>query len=343
MQKAQTMTSPTGLPSLLIRNADAIVTGRRGAAARTQATDIRIRDGLISEVGRLSPHADERIIHADDCVIYPGWVNTHHHLFQALLKGVRAGVNASLAEWLAKVASPYRQNFNEQILRTAARVGIAELMLSGCTTIADHHYLYYPDMGFNPAEVLFDVAAEMGVRFVLCRGGMTLPAPGFEQSTPAFLKPESLDAYIGDVERQVSSYHDASPIAMRRVVMAPTTPTYRVRVDELPEFARAARRLGIKLHSHLSENLDYVRYCREQYDMTPIEFCEQHEWLGPDVWFAHLVHVNGDEIARMARHGTGVAHCPASNGPARQRHRTRASNDGRWYAGVAGSGWRSVE
>jgi cytosine/adenosine deaminase-related metal-dependent hydrolase len=299
--------------STLIRGADAIMTGLAGEAARSSATDIRIDGGRITEVGRLQALPGEDIIDAAGCVVYPGWVNTHHHLFQSMLKGVPAGINVSLAEWLAEVPARYRHKIDAEALETAAQVGIAELLLSGCTTVADHHYLYYPDIPFDGARILFDVAEELGVRFVLCRGGMTKPQPGFDTDIPFELRPESADSIIAHVGDLVQRYHDPDRFSMRRVVMAPTTPTYRVRPAELVEMARAARRMGIKLHTHLSENMDYIRYFRDVHNMSPVEFCGEHEWLGPDVWFAHLCHTSDAEIELMARTGTGIAHCPASN------------------------------
>ncbi len=301
------------MTSTLIRGAHTIMTGLSGDAARSNASDIRIKAGRITAIGHLTPVKDESIIDASDCVVYPGWVNTHHHLFQSMLKGIPAGINASLAEWLVEVPARYRHKVDAEALETAAQVGIAELLLSGCTTIADHHYLYYPDIPFDGARILFDVAEELGVRFALCRGGMTKSQPGFEDNTPPELRPESVEAIITDVERLVRHYHDPDPFSMRRVVMAPTTPTYRVRPDDLREMARAARRMGIKLHTHLSENLDYIRYFREVHNLSPVEFCGEHEWLGPDVWFAHLCHTSDAEIELMAKTGTGIAHCPASN------------------------------
>lgn len=298
---------------LLVQGATAVMTGLPGARARAGAADIRIRDGRIHELGRLDPYPGERVLDASDCVVYPGWVNTHHHLFQSVLKGVPAGINVPLAQWLVEVTGRYRHRIDAEALEVAATIGLAELLLSGCTTVADHHYLYYPGIGHDGAQILFSVADRLGVRFALCRGGMTRPQPGFEHDTPPELRPESVDDIIGDVERLVARFHDPAPHSMRRVVMAPTTPTYRVRPEELTMMARAARAMGLRLHTHLSENQDYLRYFRETHDRSPVEFCADREWIGPDVWFAHLCHVSEAEIALMARAGTGIAHCPASN------------------------------
>jgi len=298
---------------VLVRNAAAIMTGLPGDAARAAGRDLRIdKQGRIAALGALAPEAGERVLDATDCVIYPGWINTHHHLAQAMLKGVPAGINLPLAPWLEAVPYRYRRYFDPELLALAAEIGIAELMLSGCTTIADHHYVYWPGIGYDPGALLFDLAGRFGVRFVLCRGGATLARP-FDAGDPTAPRPESLDAIVDDVERLVGAYHDPGPESMRRVAMAPATPTFSVRPDELKPLARAARALGIRLHSHLSETADYVVFCREKYDRRPVEFVAEHEWLGSDVWYAHMVHLSEPEIRLVAETGTGTAHCPASN------------------------------
>jgi cytosine/adenosine deaminase-related metal-dependent hydrolase len=138
-----------------------------------------------------------------------------------------------------------------------------------------------------------------------------LPLPGFEDA--AYLQPETLDGMVADVERIVGRYHDGGEYSRRRVAFAPLSPGNRLPAEEMPSVARAARRLGIRLHSHLSENVGYVGYCQEKFGSLPVEFCAEHEWIGPDVWFAHMCHLTESEIALLARHGTGIAHCPGSN------------------------------
>ncbi|KMM80804.1 amidohydrolase family protein [Pseudomonas deceptionensis] len=299
--------------SCLIRNAVHVLTGLRGAAARHHGPDIRVLDGRIVAMGALTPLPGETRIDARDCVVYPAWVNTHHHLFQSLLKGEPGGVNQSLTPWLAATPYRYRGAFDEHSFRLAARIGLIELLRSGCATVADHHYLYYPGMPYDSAAILFEEADKLGMRFVLCRGGGTQTRQ-LEADLPQALRPEKLDDYLADVERLVGLYHDPAPDAFRRVVMAPTTTLHSTTAHELREIARAGRRWGLRLHSHLSETVDYLDAARAKFDMTPVQFCAEHDWLGADVWFAHLVKLLPEEIRLLGQTGTGIAHCPQSNG-----------------------------
>ncbi len=300
------------MTSFLIRNAAAIMTGLPGAAARAAGSDVRVKAGIIAAVGNLTPEAGEQVHDATDCVVYPGWVNTHHHLFQTLQKGIPAGIDLQLAPWLTAVPVAYRRFVNEDTLRLAATIGITELLLSGCTTIADHHYAYWPDMPFDGSAILFEVAERFGVRFVLMRGGAT-KVREIDVNPPPEARPETLDGMLASIEADVARFHDPRGDAMRRIVMAPTTPTFSVHEHELPVIAAAARKLGIRLHSHLSEQDEYVTYCRDVHNCTPIEFVERNDWLGPDVFYAHLVKVTPPEVATLARTRTGMAHCPQSN------------------------------
>jgi cytosine/adenosine deaminase-related metal-dependent hydrolase len=299
--------------SFLLQNAAAIMTGLPGAASRHPGPDIRITDGKIAELGVLAPLAGERIVDASDCVVYPGWVNTHHHLFQSLLKGDPMGIGLPLTAWLAATPYRFRPLFDEATFRIAARIGLVELLRSGCTTVADHNYLYYPGMPFDSSAILFEEAAALGMRFVLCRGGATQTRQ-LEADMPACLRPETLDGYLRDMERLAQRYHDPAPDAMRRVVMAPTTPLYSMTPRELREVAAAARKLGLRLHSHLSETVEYQNTAHAKHATTPVRFAAEQDWLGPDVWFAHLVKLDDEEIRLLGDTGTGVAHCPQSNG-----------------------------
>jgi len=297
--------------SWLIRNASAILTGLHGGAARHAGPDIRITQGRIAALGALRAQPGEQVLDATDCVVYPGWVNTHHHLFQSLLKGIPAGIDQSLGAWLGAVPYRYRGLFDEHSFRIAARVGLVELARSGCSTVADHHYLYLPGMAFDSAQILFEEAERLGLRFALCRGGAT-QARQAEGALGA--GPETLEQYLDDVQCLVRRYHDPAADAWRRVVMAPTSPPYSMPPEHLRETARVARSLGIRLHSHLSETVEYQNEVLTRHGLSPVAFCAEHEWLGPDVWFAHLVKLSAEETRLLGATGTGVAHCPQSNG-----------------------------
>ncbi|MBL7236105.1 MAG: amidohydrolase family protein [Komagataeibacter hansenii] len=297
--------------NIVIRNASGILTGQRGALAR-RTGDVHIRDGLIAAIGAIAPQPDEITVDARGGVITPGLVCTHHHLFQTMLKGIPSAIDAPLETWLRLVPSTYWSRIDETALATAATVGMAELLLSGCTTVADHHYLFADTYRYDPAHVLFDTATRMGLRFVLARGGTTqsrkldtddiIPSPN-----------EDLDTMLRRVSDLAARYNDPAPDAMRRVALAPNTPTWGMTPDELRVSSQAARDMGIGMHSHLSETTNYVTFCRERYGMSPVQFVAEHGWTGPDVWYAHLVHMDEAEIALLARTGTGMAHCPQSN------------------------------
>jgi cytosine/adenosine deaminase-related metal-dependent hydrolase len=302
------------MTDLLVKGAAHLLTGRRDTPRATAGNDLRIRGGVITDVGVLVPAPGERVLDAAGCVIYPGWVNTHHHLFQSLLKGIPGGIDLPLVPWLTAVPVPYRRFFDrEEALRIAARVGLVELALSGCSTVADHQYHHYPGMPFDASAVVFDEAERLGLRFVLCRGGQTQARQMTDMEAPPQSAPETLEHFLLSVERDAHRYHQPGPMPMRRVVSAVTTPNWSCRPEELKLMAREARRLGIRLHSHLSETWDYVRWAREVHDCTPLEFVESHDWVGPDVWYAHMVHLDDAELKRCAETGTGIAHCPQSN------------------------------
>lgn len=298
--------------SYLIKNAHAILTGLSGAAARSSATDIRIQNGKISEIGQLTELENEQVVNAKDCVIYPTWVNTHHHLFQSLLKGEPQGLNQNLSSWLATTPYRFRGAFDETTFRIAVRIGLIELLRSGCGTVADHHYLYWPKMPFDGAAILFDEAEKLGMRFVLCRGGATL-SRGLESDLPQALRPEKFEDYMIDVERLVAHYHQPNSDAFRKIVMAPTSTLHSTTAQQFRESAKIARQLGIRMHSHLSETVDYLDAAKAKFNMTPVQYCAENDWVGNDVWFAHLVKLLPEEIQILGQTKTGIAHCPQSN------------------------------
>lgn len=302
--------------SILIKNAHAVMTGKRGANnddARSSASDLRIIGGTIAEMGNgLTPLPGERVLDASDCVVYPGWVNTHHHLFQSLLKGVPSGLNMTLSPWLQAVPFIYRRHFNEERLRLAARIGLVELMLSGCTTVADHHYIYYPGMSYDASAALFEEANRLGLRFMLLRGGATVTRK-LEANDQNYIEPETLDDMIAEVERTAGRFHQRGLRPRNRVAMAPTTVTVSLQRNELKHVARAARSMAVPLHTHMSETVSFYEHCREVFGCLPIEYLAENEWLGPDVSLAHLCHLTEKEMRMLGDTRTGMAHCPQSN------------------------------
>jgi cytosine/adenosine deaminase-related metal-dependent hydrolase len=299
------------MSAILFEGAEGIFTGIAGEAMRARGS-IRIADGRIVAMGALEREPGERSIDCSGCVIYPGLISTHHHLFQCVLKGVRAGIDCSLLAWLHAVPYSYWHKIDEEALRTAARIGLVELLLSGTTTAADHHYLFAQSYRFDPADVIFEAAQELSIRLVFCRGGAT-KARIFDSPDLIATPTEPLDAMIKSVEACAQRYHDPSPDSMRRVAFAPTTPPWSLAPEELDVIAAAARRMGLRLHGHLSETMADVEFCLAQYGKRPVQWMADHDCLGPDVWLAHLVHVDESELRLLAQTGTGMAHCPQSN------------------------------
>jgi 8-oxoguanine deaminase len=299
------------MSTMLIENASGIFSGLAGAAMRTSGA-IRIRDGVIAEIGALEPEPNEQRLDASGCVIYPGLISTHHHLFQSVMKGVRSGINLPLAGWLRSVPYTFWSKLDEEALAVAARIALTELLLSGTTTAADHHYLFSDSFRFDPAHVIFDVARSLGIRLVFCRGGATV-ARHFDTDEFVPMPTESLDHMLKSVEACAQRFHDMSPGSLTYVALAPTTPTWSLDPGELREVIKAARRMKLRLHSHLSETSEYVDFCLSVHGKRPVEWLADHDWLGPDVWFAHLVHLDPNEVRILASTGTGMAHCPQSN------------------------------
>lgn len=299
------------MTDFLIKN---IAYGLTGDAEGTRFSGaIRVRDGLIAEIGALAQQEGERVVDATGTVVTPGLVNTHHHLFQSVLKGVPEGLNEGLDVWLQKCPYAFWPFFDAETLRVSAKVGIAELLLTGATTICDHHYLFSDQYDYDPAEVLFQTAARFGVRFLLARGGNTKGRAYFDDPSlpPAFKEP--LDGFIASIEAAARRWHDRSDLAMTRMAMAPTTPIFNLEPEELPILAETARANGLRIHSHLSENRTYVDYTCTHFGQRPLPWLAQQGWTGPDVWFAHLVELDAEEVALLADTGTAMAHCTQAN------------------------------
>ena len=296
------------MSTLVLRNVKLLITMDD---ERRQIPDgaLFVRDNVIERVGptaELGPLPADRVIDARGKVVLPGLVNTHHHLYQTLTRAVPAAQNAVLFDWL-KTLYPIWAEMDADAIYTSTLVGCAELMLSGCTTASDHLYIF-PNGSRLDDEIR--AAQEIGLRFHASRGSMSLGES--QGGLPPDRVVESEDAILSDTQRLIETYHDARPYAMLRIVVAPCSP-FSVTPDLMREAAKLACAYKVQLHTHLAETKDEEVFCLEQFGHRPVEYAEELEWAGANVWYAHGVHINGPEIKRMAKAGTGVAHCPSSN------------------------------
>jgi 8-oxoguanine deaminase len=240
------------------------------------------------------------------CLVTPGLVNTHHHLYQWVTRGL--AVDSTLFGWLTALY-PVWGGIDADIVRTAATGSLAWLARSGCTTTMDHHYVFPRDGGdVFTAEI--EAASRVGLRFHPTRGSMDLGQS--KGGLPPDRVVEDRDEILAATQAAIDKHHDPSPDAMVRVAVAPCSP-FSVTPELLTEAAGLARRNAVLLHTHLAETLDEEDFCRQKFGCTPIEYMDRLGWLGPDVWFAHAVHLDDAAIATMSRTGTGAAHCPSSN------------------------------
>ncbi|HUM37617.1 MAG TPA: 8-oxoguanine deaminase [Anaerolineae bacterium] len=293
--------------TLLIKNATVLVT-MDDAHRRIADGGLFVRDNVIEAVGPTDtlPATADRVINAQGLLLLPGLVNTHHHLYQTLTRAVPAVQDAVLFTWL-KTLYPIWARMDSEAVYVSAKLGLAELLLSGATTVSDHLYIY-------PNGVTLDdeirAAQELGVRFHPCRGSMSRGES--QGGLPPDRVVEQEDAILRDTQRVIEAYHEPEPYGMVRIVVAPCSP-FSVTEDLMRESAALARSYGVHLHTHLAETADEEDFCKATAGKRPVAYAESLGWLGDDVWFAHGVHINAEEIALMAQTHTGVAHCPSSN------------------------------
>lgn len=295
------------MPTLLLKHADVLLTLD---AARREIRDgaLFVRDHAIVQVGATNelPATADRVIDARGMIVLPGFVNTHHHLYQTLTRALPAAQDADLFHWL-KTLYPIWAELTPDAVYTSALVGLAELVLSGCTTAADHLYLF-PNGSQLDDEIR--AAREIGVRFHPTRGSMSLGES--QGGLPPDRVCDSEDAILRDSRRVIEAFHDPAPYSMCRVSLAPCSP-FSVTQDLMRESARLARAYQVHLHTHLAETRDEEEFCLQKFGKRPVDYAEYLDWMGDDVWFAHSVWVNDAEIARYAKFGVGIAHCPSSN------------------------------
>ena len=271
---------------------------------------IYAEDGRIVRVGTGQaglPKA-EQVIRAPHAIAIPGLVNTHHHLYQTLTRAYAPAANAELFDWL-RTLYPIWARLDEEAVHAAALAGMAELMLSGCTTTADHHYVFPRGAG-DPIAAQIEAARSIGIRFHATRGSMSV---GRKQGG---LPPDSVvereERILADSERLIAKYHDPAPGSMLRIGLAPCSP-FSVSPELMRATAQLARRRGVRLHTHLAETRDEEAYCLGRFGKRPLDLLEDVGWLGNETWLAHGIFFHRREIARLGRAGTGIAHCPTSN------------------------------
>lgn len=247
-----------------------------------------------------------RVVDGSGCVVTPGFVNTHQHLYQWATRGL--AVDSTLFEWLTALY-PVWAGLDEEVVRAASAAALGWLARTGCTTSTDHHYVFPADGGDLLAAEIGSAAA-VGLRFHPTRGSMDLGRS--QGGLPPDSVVEDVDAVLSATEDAITRFHDPSPDAMVRVAVAPCSP-FSVTAELMTEAAALARRHGVRMHTHLAETDDEADFCRERFGATPTEYVDSLGWLGPDVWMAHAVHLDDAAVARFAATGTGVAHCPSSN------------------------------
>ncbi|WP_375228462.1 8-oxoguanine deaminase [Roseobacter sp. S98] len=292
------------MKELLIRGADHLLT-MDDQRSELAGADVLIRGGTVAGVG-LNIQSDAPVLDATGCVVTPGLVNTHHHLYQSLTRAVPGGQDALLFGWL-QTLYPIWARFTPEHFFTSAQVGLCELALSGCTLSSDHLYLYPNGARL---EDTIHAAAEVGLRFHPTRGAMSI---GVSQGglPPDDLVEREADI-LEDCIRVIDAFHDPADGSMCRVGVAPCSP-FSVSRDLMRDAAVLARDKGVMMHTHLAENDEDIAYSLETFGCRPGQYAEELGWVGPDVWHAHCVKLNASEQALFARTKTGVAHCPCSN------------------------------
>ncbi len=267
-----------------------------------------ISGNKIVDVGAGTPpeYPGAQVIDGSGCLITPGLVNTHHHLYQWITRGLAA--DSTLFEWLTTLY-PVWAGIDADAVHVAATGGLTWLAKTGCTTTTDHHYVVPRDAG-DVFEAEITAAAQVGLRFHPCRGSMDLGQSS--GGLPPDHVVEKLDDILTGTQSVIDRWHDPNPGSMLQIAVAPCSP-FSVTEALLRESATLARENGVRMQTHLAETLDEERFCREHFGCTPVEYMERVGWVGPDVWYAHAVHLDDAGIETMARTGTAAAHCPTSN------------------------------
>ncbi|MDP6156896.1 MAG: 8-oxoguanine deaminase [Candidatus Thermoplasmatota archaeon] len=274
-----------------------------------QSANVYIEGSEIQEISSSKIVVEaERVVDCSSMVVMPGFINTHHHMYQTMQRAVPRMQDSKLFDWLINLYEIWRE-ITPEAVKVSAKVAMAELMLTGCTTTSDQYYVF-PEGKKGLLEAEIEAAGDMGVRFHPCRGSMS------RGRSKGGLPPDDVvqdeDIILGETESTIRKYHDNSRNSMLQIVVSPCSP-FSVTTELMEASAELARKYGVFLHTHLAETIDENKFCLDTHGMRPFDYMKEVSWVGPDVWFAHCVHLNNREIQEMADTGTGVAHCPTSN------------------------------
>ena len=295
------------MSSILIKNAKAIVTVDKQDRVITNG-NVFIQDNRIAGIGDGDWQFDT-VIDASHMVVYPGLINTHHHLYQSFTRNLPQVQNMELFDWLRTLYEIWR-GLTEEMIYYSSLTGMGELLKYGCTTCFDHHYVFPRNQSGKLIDRQFEAAQALGIRFHAARGSMS------RGKSAGGLPPDdlvqSVQEILDDSQRLIEAYHDASCCSMRQVVLAPCSP-FSVTQELMLETAKLARSKYVRLHTHLAETNDEESFCLHTTGQRPLAYMESLGWVGNDVWYAHGIHFNDDELRTLAATGTGIAHCPVSN------------------------------
>ncbi|MFT5259778.1 MAG: 8-oxoguanine deaminase [Saprospiraceae bacterium] len=281
------------------------------------ANELDARNGVVVEdkevvelvaAGQHPTEIYDQVFDASQHVITPGLVNTHHHFYQTLTRAQPAALNKKLFPWLQSLY-PIWAGLDEEMIKVSTKLASAELLLSGCTTASDHHYIF-PEAAPHALDNQVEAIREIGIRAVLTRGSMSL---GEDQGgLPPRSTVQTEEVILQDCERTVKQYHDASHGSVLQIALAPCSP-FSVSEYLMRETAALARSMGVRLHTHLAETHDEIAFCLQQFGDRPVDYLERVGWLADDVWLAHGIHFNPEEINRLGNAKVGISHCPSSN------------------------------
>lgn len=301
--------------NIWIKNPLAIFVGGSGNGKNSDkneyAEGVVIKDNKILEILSLDEKPSvqvDQIFDASEHVVLPGLINTHHHFYQTLTRAFPDALNKELFPWL-KSLYPVWAGLNEDMIHVSTRLASVELLLSGCTTAADHHYIF-PEAAREALDVQVDAINTVGIRATLTRGSMSLGED--EGGLPPRNTIQTEDAILADCDRVIAQYHDASEGSMMQVALAPCSP-FSVTEDLMKQSAILAREKKVRLHTHLAETHDENDFCMKIFGVRPVDYLERVGWMSDDVWLAHGIHFNDEEITRLGKAKVGVTHCPSSN------------------------------